>query len=206
MTESPTAARHPGRGRQEIYADHDDATLVVYQAYPPAIADAALAAGRFTGPFKRERMTWIKPSFTWMMYRCGYAAKPGQERVLAIRIRREGFAWALRNACLSHYDPDRHGGDRAAWRQALRQSPVRVQWDPERGLRGDPLGHRSIQIGLSGAAVARYVDEWTTTITDITPFVRDLRALVAAARLDEARALLPDERPYPAPSGSGGVC
>jgi hypothetical protein len=38
-------------------------------------------------------MTWIKPSFLWMMYRCGWATKPGQERVLAIQITREGFEW-----------------------------------------------------------------------------------------------------------------
>jgi hypothetical protein len=31
----------------EIRADYDRETIVIYQAYPPAIADAALAARRF---------------------------------------------------------------------------------------------------------------------------------------------------------------
>ena len=82
----------------------DDATIVVYQAYSPAIADAALTAGTFVAPFKRDRMTWVKPSFLWMMYRCGWATKPGQERVLAVRLSRAGFEEALAAACLSHFD------------------------------------------------------------------------------------------------------
>jgi hypothetical protein len=59
---------------------------------------------------------WIKPSFLWMMYRCGWATKPLQERVLAVEITRTGFEWALAHSCLSHFDADliRAGDDRAA--------------------------------------------------------------------------------------------
>ena len=70
--------------QRQVRAKHDDETLVVYQAYSPQIAAPAVAAGTFVAPFKRDRMTWIKPSFLWMMYRCGWATKPGQERVLAV--------------------------------------------------------------------------------------------------------------------------
>jgi hypothetical protein len=35
----------------EIRADHDTSTIVVYQAFGDAIADAALRAGRFVAPF-----------------------------------------------------------------------------------------------------------------------------------------------------------
>lgn len=49
-------------------------------------------------------MTWIKPSFLWMMYRCGWASKTGQERVLAIDIKREAFDYIVKHAVLSHYD------------------------------------------------------------------------------------------------------
>jgi hypothetical protein len=34
----------------EIRADYDRDTIVIYQAYAPAIADAALKAGRFRPP------------------------------------------------------------------------------------------------------------------------------------------------------------
>jgi hypothetical protein len=37
----------------------------------PAFAEAAVAAQRFVNPFSLSRMTWIKPSFLWMMHRSG---------------------------------------------------------------------------------------------------------------------------------------
>lgn len=116
--------------KHQIRATYDAETITVYQAYSPAIADPAVAAGTFVPPFSLTRMTWIKPSFLWMMYRCGWASKSGQERVLAIRITRGGFESALSQACLSHFNRDHHA-DHDAWRDALRRSPVRIQWDPE---------------------------------------------------------------------------
>ena len=50
-------------------------------------------------------MTWIKPSFLWMMERSNWARKPGQEHVLAIRITRAGWEEALAAAILSAYRP-----------------------------------------------------------------------------------------------------
>jgi len=99
-----------GEGRRTVQAVYTDRTITVYQAYSPQIADAALPAGTFVAPFKRDRMTWIKPSFLWMMYRSGWASKPNQERVLAIELLREGFQWALKNSSLSHYGPAVHEG------------------------------------------------------------------------------------------------
>jgi hypothetical protein len=180
---------------RQIRAVHTETTIRVYQAYPPEIGDAALRAGRFVAPFKRERMTWIKPSFLWMAYRCGWGAKPGQERVLAIDITRDGFDWALANSALSHFDADVHTDERA-WKAHMRSSPVRIQWDPERNLHLGPLGHRSIQIGLSGEAVGKYVDDWTVHITDVTADMRAVHSEVVAGDLERARSLLPDERPY----------
>ena len=82
-------------------------------------------------------MTWIKPSFLWMMYRCGWGTKPSQETVLAVEITRDGFEWALRHACLSSYVPGVHS-DHAAWRRQLKSAPARIQWDPERDLHLGP--------------------------------------------------------------------
>ncbi|WP_026928477.1 DUF4291 domain-containing protein [Glycomyces tenuis] len=182
--------------QRQIRAVHDSDTVTVYQAYDPAIASPALAAQTFVAPFKRERMTWIKPSFLWMMYRCGWAAKPGQRRVLAIAIARDGFEWALAHSCPSHPADDE---DHGAWRSRLAASPVRVQWDPERDLRLNRLEHRSIQIGLSGEAVDRYADAWIASITDVTGLARTIAEHLAAGRTDEARSALPPERPYPLP-------
>ncbi|MFC7584007.1 DUF4291 domain-containing protein [Nonomuraea antimicrobica] len=139
-------------------------------------------------------MTWIKPSFLWMMYRCGWATKPGQTRVLAVAITREGFEWALGHSCLSHPDS---GTDQATWKKRLRDSPVRVQWDPERDPHHNALPHRSVQVGLSGDAVTRYVDQWVVRITDLTDRVHDIRQALRERK--DVTDLLPVERPYPLP-------
>jgi hypothetical protein len=46
---------------------YDDRSIIVYQAYGTAIATAALQNNRFVAPFSFNRMTWIKPSFLWLM-------------------------------------------------------------------------------------------------------------------------------------------
>ncbi|MFE6662812.1 DUF4291 domain-containing protein [Streptomyces sp. NPDC057697] len=190
----------PTSPRYEIRAQHTGTTVTVYQAYAPAIGLPAARDGRFPDIWKRDRMTWIKPSFLWMMYRCGWAVKEGQETVLAVEITREGFDWALGNAELSHYVRGVHP-DRATWQRNLRSAPARVQWDPERDLRLERLPYRSLQLGLSGEAARRYADEWTVSIRDVTPLARQVHERVRAGRLDEAAALLPRESPYP----RGGV-
>jgi hypothetical protein len=181
---------------REVRAAQTDTTLTVYQAYAPQIAEPALRAGRFVPPFKRERMTWIKPSFLWMMYRSGWATKPGQERILAVEILREGFEWALAHAALTHFERGTYP-DEAAWRARAAASPVRVQWDPERNLSLAPLGHRAIQIGVTGEAARRYVDEWIVGLADVTDLARRVAQLASEGRLDEATDALPHEKPYP---------
>ncbi|WP_229911156.1 DUF4291 domain-containing protein [Streptomyces aurantiogriseus] len=175
---------------------HTESTVTVYQAYRPEIGNAAARDGRFPPAWSRERMTWIKPSFLWMMYRCGWGSKEGQETVLAVEISRVGFEWALRHACLSSYVRGVHP-DRATWQRQLKRAPARVQWDPERDLRLQPLPYRSLQLGLSGEAARRYADEWTVAIRDVTPLAHEIHALVSSRDLDSAARLLPRERSYP---------
>ncbi|KAE8383131.1 hypothetical protein BDV26DRAFT_277582 [Aspergillus bertholletiae] len=179
-----------------IRAKSTPSTITVYQAFSPKIAQPALSAQKFVPPFSRTRMTWIKPSFLWMAYRCGWATKPNQERVLAIEITREGFEWALKRSCLSHL-PGHLDHERDKWRQTLQNSPVRVQWDPERDLWHRPLGYRSIQIGLSGEAVDRYIDEWIVSITDVTDLMGDIKGALDNGDVEKATGLLPVECDYP---------
>ena len=180
---------------RQIRAVFDAETIRVYQAYSDDIADSALAHGRFVSPpFKMERMTWIKPSFLWMMYRAGWGFKnAGQSRILAIDITREGFEWALAHSCPSHADPSM---SKEEWERLKSESPVRIQWDPERDLLLQPLPHRAIQIGLSKEAVKLYVNQWIRRITDVTPLAHEIHALVANKRFDEARAKLPIETSF----------
>ncbi len=189
---------------RQVRASFTGQAITVYQAYSPHIADAAVAAQTFVAPFKRGRMTWIKPSFLWMMYRSGWATKPGQERILAIQITRDGFEWALAHAALSRYEPGTHASQQQ-WAERKRTSPVRVQWDPDRSLTLAPLSRRAIQIGLSGEAVDRYLDQWITAITDITPLAGRIHRHVSSARLDAAQAELPAEGVYPLPAPIRGL-
>jgi hypothetical protein len=141
-------------------------------------------------------MTWIKPSFNWMMYRSGYATKPGQEVVLGMDITREGFEWALEHAVLSRFTPGLHSSAEE-WRRLLSNAPVRIQWDPERDWRLNVVeGMRAIQIGLSREAVERYVCEWIVHIEDVTA---DARVLAAALERGVTPEKLPDrlEVEYP---------
>ena len=87
---------------------------------------------------------------------------------------------------------------------------MQVQWDPERSLRLGPLPHRSLQVGLSGEAVHRYLDDWIVDITDVTGTAHAIRDLLRDGDDAGAAALLPPERPYPLPEtvaatiGAGG--
>ncbi|WP_406169389.1 DUF4291 domain-containing protein [Streptomyces canus] len=182
--------------QHRIRAVYSESTITVYQAYAPEIGLPAVQEGRFPAAWKRDRMTWIKPSFLWMMYRCGWGAKEGQETVLAVEISRDGFEWALTNACLSNYARGTHP-DRATWQRQLKRAPARVQWDPERDLQLQSRPYRSLQLGLSGEASRRYADEWTIAIRDVTPLAHEIRAMVKGGELDSATRLLPEERPYP---------
>lgn len=119
--------------KKQVRAIYTDTTIRVYQAFRKQIAVPALRAGTFVEPFKMSRMTWIKPSFCWMMYRCGYASKEDQEMVLAIDIDREGFDWVLRNGVLaSHVQTS--GVSHESWKESLINADVRLQWDPERDI------------------------------------------------------------------------
>lgn len=111
---------------KQIRALYSENTIRVYQAYSDVIADSALSAGTFVSPpFKTERMTWIKPSFLWMMYRSGWSRKDNnQRRILAIDISIAGFQWALKNSCLSHKPI---GLSDEEWREMKSSKPVRIQ-------------------------------------------------------------------------------
>jgi len=183
---------------RQIRATFSSSTVTVYQAFPSAIARPALIAQRFVPPFKMSRMTWIKPSFLWMMYRSGWATKENQEVILAIQISRTGFEWALENSALTDYDKHVYR-DRREWEERKKATPVRVQWDPERSLALTPQPWRSIQVGLSREAVNLYVHDWISEIVDITPMVRKAHSLVIADRQDLARTIIPEEEPYAIP-------
>ena len=136
-------------GERQIRAVYTKDTVRVYQAYGRNIAEEAVKKGTFGENFKMGRMTWIKPSFLWMMYRCGWATKENQEYVLAIELEREAFDYIVENAVPSSYS-EILGISRSQWEEQVKNSALRCQWDPERDIFGNPLNYRSIQLGLRG--------------------------------------------------------
>lgn len=177
---------------RRIYAAYNADGIDVYQAYTPEIARAALAKGTFGAGFSLDRMTWIKPSFGWMLYRAGYATKPNQETILKITLMHEGFQTILSRSVESTFDPQRYA-DHAAWQTALAASEVRHQWDPDRHVDGRKLDRRAIQIGLRGATVRAYVNEWIVKLEDVTPLAR---AIHAALQNRQPLPTVPEERLY----------
>ncbi len=179
-----------------IRAYQTDSTIRVYQAFSDELTSLAVKHHSFkeNPHFKMTRMTWIKPSFLWMMYRAGWGNKDNkQQRILAIDISKEGFDWALAHSCSSH-KPITISTDE--WNIVKSKTPVRVQWDPERNLLLEPLKYRTIQIGLSGIAVEHYINKWITGIIDITEEAKEISNLVVQHKFKEASLLLPNESIY----------
>lgn len=75
----------------QVLAEYDDDGIYIYQAFKDNIVDAALKKGTFGEGFSLDRMTWIKPSFGWMLYRSGYATKKRQTRIVKVKMTHEGF-------------------------------------------------------------------------------------------------------------------
>lgn len=186
-TQLPQTGKH-------IVAQYDETSVVVYQAYCPVIAHFAVERGYFGGEFSFSRMSWIKPNFLWMMYRSGWGTKAGQEVTLAIRIQRSAFDTILANAIHSSFVPEVYTSE-VEWRQAVTQSSVRLQWDPDHHPSGNKLERRAIQLGLRGDVLVQYARNWIVDIQDISDFVQHQHQVVRSH--DWAQLLVPSEAVYP---------
>lgn len=116
----------------KIFACYNDDYVKVYQAFSHDIADEALNLNTFGKRFSLTRMSWIKPSFLWLMYRSNWAQYENQERVLAINIKRNYyFNLILSKAVLSVYVEKIHK-ERQSWKEQIASSDIRCQFDPDK--------------------------------------------------------------------------
>lgn len=189
----PAAGKH-------ILAQYDDDSIVVYQAYRPSIAAFAVQNQRFGGDFSFNRMSWIKPNFLWMMYRSGWASKEGQERILAIRLKRAFFEEILGQAVASSFEASGYPSH-DEWKERLSHSEVRMQWDPDHDPMGRSVERRAIQLGLRGNTLRRFGHEEHLGICDITPLVL---SQAPKAEHDQNELWIPEERVF-IPSQSEAV-
>lgn len=186
-------SRWPRTGHH-ILAQFDEHSIIVYQAYRPSIGHFAARHGYFGGEFSLSRMSWVKPNFLWMMYRCGWASKQGQEVVLAVRIKRAGFDSLLAEAVHSTYKEVVYQSEEA-WKKSVEHSDVRLQWDPDHDRAGAKVERRAIQIGMRGETLARYAREWIIEVEDISDFVREQYQYVQMR--DYSQLMTPRELVYP---------
>ena len=114
---------------KEIFAQYDRQCIRVYQAYNPLIAKEAVLLQTFGKNFNVNRMTWIKPSFLWMMYRSNWGTKKNQECILAIDIYQSYFNKLLEKAVLTSPDSASYTGTQ--WEKAFDETTVYCQWDPD---------------------------------------------------------------------------
>ena len=182
----------PDSGRH-ILAQFDDETIFVYQAYQPSIGLFAARHQYFGGDFSYNRMSWIKPNFMWMMYRSGWGTKPGQEITLAIRLKRNFFDTLLEQAVPSSFDPEQYA-TKEMWQTAVKQSEVRLQWDPDHAPSGAALERRAIQLGLRGSMLREYGRNAIVEIMDMSDFVQTQRQFVEAR--DYENLICPTEDVY----------
>jgi len=181
----------PAEG-QHIVAHQAEDLIVVYQAYKPSIAAFAVKHQFLGGnEFSYNRMSWIKPNFLWMMYRCGWAVKENQERVLALWIQRKDFESILLNAAISSFNP-RYHSSYEAWKAELDSKEVRLQWDPDHDPFGNKITRRAIQLGLKGNTLKAFGKDKIERIEDVTDFVKEQKQLVDENQLD--KLLVPVER------------
>jgi Domain of unknown function (DUF4291) len=188
------ALLHWPKTGQHILAHQQEEMLVVYQAYNPAIAEYAVQFQQMGGPhYSYNRMSWIKPNFLWMMYRCGWAEKENQERVLALWIRKEFFDGVLEKAVYSAYQKEIYETE-ANWKLQLAQEEVRLQWDPDHDPYGNRQTRRALQLGLIGAVLKTFGQEALCQVEDITAFVKEQYQSVVQQKLTHLQ--VPEERLY----------
>lgn len=182
----------PDSGRH-ILAQHDDDTMIVYQAYRPEIGHFAAEHGYFGGEFKYTRMSWIKPNFLWMMYRSDWGRSQGQEVVLAIRLRRAFFDSLLQQAVFSSFGASGYS-DQDQWKAAVNGSDVRLQWDPDHLPSGDKCERRAVQLGLRGEVLEAFGKREAVEILDVSDFVAEQREHIGEWK--SGSLMTPSERVY----------
>jgi hypothetical protein len=180
----------------QIRALYDRDTITVYQAYNQQIAQLAVQQQKFVSPFSFHRMTWIKPSFLWLMERSHWATKSNQNHILAIHIQRDFWEYLLQQSI--HTDPTLSAHKNGEhWFESFENAKVHIQWDPERNLKGTKLEQRSIQIGISRFLIQAFNNTAIHSIQDITPLVNKMAQFRRLGQYKHAEKLLPKQRIYP---------
>lgn len=180
----------------EIRASYNSSIINVYQAYNDLISKPAVLNNKFVSPYNFSRMTWIKPSFLWMMERSDWASKKDQENILCISVKREFFDHILSIAINTSFEKGLYS-NYSDWENRFSRATVHFQWDPERDIRGKKLEYRSIQLGISRHLIKDFNENGIVKIENITPLVKKIHSLLMQGNVSKAKTFLPKESVYP---------
>jgi len=177
-----------------ILAHQTEDEILVYQAYNDNIANFAIENQCLGGShFKYSRMSWIKPNFLWMMFRCGWCEKINQERVLGIWIKKASFDKILSNAVYSSFQESIYN-NHENWKEELSNRNVRLQWDPDHDAFGKKLDRRAVQLGLKDDILLEFGGNMITKIIDMTDLIKNQKKKIDNGLIDEV--LVPKEWAY----------
>ncbi|HAS41638.1 MAG TPA: DUF4291 domain-containing protein [Microscillaceae bacterium] len=181
--------------QKQVYAAYDDEGLYIYQAFKPKTVANAVAKGTFGAGFNTNRLTWIKPSFAWVLQRTQYATKHRMNAIARIKLSHEGWLHILSQSVPTQFDANRYENEEV-WQQALEAAVVIHQWDPERSLTGKKLDRAAIQVGMRSEELSlQYVNEWILGIEDVTDLAHEIGAV--ARDRDPVLPEVPEEKVYP---------
>jgi hypothetical protein len=92
---------------RQIRALYDDETITVYQAYSASIATAAVREQKLSASpdFSYSRMTWIKPSWTWMMFVPSPLSVPNSITIRPNQEKHQVSQWLRYQRCTTGPDP-----------------------------------------------------------------------------------------------------
>ncbi|MEQ1570416.1 MAG: DUF4291 family protein [Myxococcota bacterium] len=164
-----------------LCASFDERVVTVWQAHSNAVADAAVAAGRFGGrAWRTDRVTRFRVSLPSLLARNGWATRPGRERILAVHVSRGGFDALLRQAVHASFEPELYPS-RSGWLLATRYANVTVAWHADVDPTGSDLPRQTVRFGVRDAALRELTSKWVVGVDDWTAWVVEHRDRATAA-------------------------
>ncbi|MEN7551725.1 DUF4291 family protein [Rapidithrix thailandica] len=177
-----------------IYADYDEEGVYVYQAFKPQTVQTAVALGTFGKGFGLDRISWIKPSFGWVLRRTKYGTKNRMQGIAKIKLSHQAFHEIISQSIESHWNQNVFASE-DVWRNRLNSSDVIHQWDPERDLIGRRLERQAIQIGIRGEVIKKYVSDYIIGVEDVSSLAHEISRIKKGGATNFPG--VPEEKEYP---------
>jgi hypothetical protein len=183
----PKAGRH-------VLAQFDAETVIVYQAFAPAIGLAVAERGSIPSEVNCG-LNFVIPSFLEMMFRSDWGTKKDHEAILALRIR-SAFFDSLLTAAMPVYWDGTWFNSFEEWERRAGDSLVWSLWESEYHPSGLGLERWLLRLTLRGKVSEKFGRRELVEAIDLSKFVAEQRGKWSAAGV--SALVTPRERVYPA--------